>query len=65
MATSSVRDKQLMGAVDARTIVPVRDAHGGVTVYDQGRPIRYLLGGEWYRAVPDPGPAVTRSVASR
>ena len=49
----------LMGAVDARTIVPVMDAHGGVTIYHQGRPIRYLLGGESYRALPDPGPEVT------
>jgi len=51
----SVRDMKPMGVVDARTIVPVRDAHGGVTVYSQGRPICYLLGGEWYWALLDPG----------
>jgi len=41
-----------MGAVDARAIVPVEDAHGGVTIYYQGRPTHYLLAGEWYQAVP-------------
>ena len=44
-----------MGAVDARAIVPVEDAHGGVTIYYQGRPTHYLLAGEWYRALPAPG----------
>ena len=44
-----------MGAVDARAIVPVEDAHGGVTIYYQGHPTHYLLAGEWYRALPAPG----------
>ena len=32
----STRDLKLMGAVDARAIVPVQDAHGGVTIYYSG-----------------------------
>ena len=47
------RDLKLMGAVDARAIVPVQDAHGGVTIYYQGRPTHYLLAGEWYEALPE------------
>ncbi len=43
-----------MGAVDARAIVPVKDAHGGVSIYYLGRPTYYLLAGEWYQAVPAP-----------
>ena len=50
----SIRDLQLMGAVDARAIVPVQDAHGGVTIYCQGHPTLYLLAGEWYQALPEP-----------
>ena len=50
----STRDLKLMGAVDARAIVPVQDAHGGVTIYYQGRPTRYLMAGEWYQALPEP-----------
>ena len=50
----SIRDLKLMGAVDARAIVPVQDAHGGVTIYYQGRPTHYLLSGEWYEALPEP-----------
>ena len=34
----SSRDLKSMGAIDARTIVPVQDAHGGVTIYYQGSP---------------------------
>jgi len=50
----------IAGAIDARAIVPVVDAHGGVTIYCQGRPIHYLLGGEWYAARPDlPRPPVS------
>lgn len=49
-----IRDLNLMGAVDARTIVPVQDAHGGVTIYCQGRTTHYLLAGEWYEALPEP-----------
>ena len=43
-----------MGAIDARAIVPVRDAHGGLTMYSRGRPTHYLLAGEWYVAAPRP-----------
>lgn len=43
-----------MGAIDARAIVSVGDAHGGVTMYSGGRPTRYLLAGEWYVAAPRP-----------
>ena len=48
-----IRDLKLMGAVAARAIVPVQDAHGGVTIYYQGRPTHYLLAGEWYEALPE------------
>ena len=50
----SSRDLKSMGAIDARAIVPVQDAHGGVTIYYQGRPTHYLLAGEWYQALPEP-----------
>ena len=50
----SIRDLKLVGAVDARAIVPVEDAHGGVTIYYRGRPTHYLLAGEWYQALPEP-----------
>ena len=49
-----VPETRLVGAVDARDILPVQDAHGGVTVYYQGRPSHYMLAGEWYRASPEP-----------
>ena len=53
-----IRELKLMGAIDARAIVPVQDTHGGVTIYYQGRPTRYLLAGEWYEALPEPtGPS--------
>ena len=45
-------DMKLMGAVDARAIVPVADPHGGLTIYYRGRPTHYLLAGEWYLALP-------------
>ena len=48
-----IRDLKLMGAVDARAIVPVQDVHGGVTIYYQGCPTLYLLAGEWYEALPE------------
>ncbi|MDP6581876.1 MAG: hypothetical protein QF681_14575 [Vicinamibacterales bacterium] len=50
----NIRDMKLMGAVDARAIVPVEDVHGGLTIYYQGRPTHYLLAGEWYLASPGP-----------
>lgn len=46
----SIRNLIIAGAIDARAIVPVADAHGGITVYCQGRPTHYLLGGEWFAA---------------
>jgi len=49
-----VPDTRLVGAVDARDILSVQDAHGGVTIYYQGRPSLYVLAGEWYRAFPEP-----------
>lgn len=49
-------ETRLMGAVDARDILPVQDMYGGVTIYYQGRPTLYLLAGECYRAFPDPEP---------
>ena len=49
---SGIRDLTGMGAVDARAIVPVKDAHGGVTIYHRGCPTHYLLAGERYEAVP-------------
>ena len=52
-SSPGIRDLKLMGAVDARAIVPVQDAHGGVTIYYQGRPTHYLLAGEWYEALPE------------
>mgnify|MGYP006928238029 CR=1 FL=1 len=50
----SIRHRPHMGAIDARAIVPVRDAHGGVTIYSRGRLTHYLLAGEWYTAAPRP-----------
>ncbi len=62
----SIRDLKLMGAVDARAIVPVQDAHGGVTIYYQGRLTHYLLAGEWYQALPEPtGGSVSRAASHR
>ena len=53
--TPTAHEGTAMAAVDARDVVAVRDAHGGLTVYFRDRPIRYLLGGEWYRAAAPPG----------
>lgn len=39
-----------LGAIDARAIVPVKDTHGGLTIFALGRPTHYLLDGEWYAA---------------
>ena len=60
----SIRDTKLMGAVDARAIVPVQDAHGGMTIYCQGRPTHYLLAGEWYQALPEPASFAVSDAAS-
>jgi hypothetical protein len=49
-----VPETRLVGAVDARDILPVQDEHGGVTIYYRGRPSLYMLAGEWYRASPEP-----------
>jgi len=57
--------RQHMGAIDARAIVPVRDAHGGLTMYSRGRPTHYLLAGEWYVAAPGPLPPQVAESASR
>ena len=54
-----------MAAFDARDIVTVQDAHGGLTVYFQDRPTHYLLDGEWYRAVPLPGGGAPRPAPER
>lgn len=42
------------GAVDARTIVPVRDEIGGIVVYAAGRPAYYVLQDQWFEALPEP-----------
>ena len=42
------------GDVDARAIVPVEDAIGGVVIYAGGRPAYYVLHGEWFEALPEP-----------
>jgi hypothetical protein len=53
------------GASDARAIVPVRDAHGGLTIYAHGRPTYYLLAGEWYPAAPSPASGGVASATPR
>ena len=42
------------GDVDARAVVPVEDAIGGVVIYAGGRPAYYVLQGEWFEALPEP-----------
>ena len=44
------------GDGDARAIVPVEDAIGGVVIYAGGRPAYYVLRGEWFEALPEPRP---------
>ena len=61
----TLREPAPTAAFDARDIVTVQDAHGGLTVYFQDRPTHYLLDGEWYRAVPLPGRAAPLSVPER
>ena len=43
----------LMAAIDARMICPIIDQHGGVVIYESGRPAYYLLDGEWYVGLSD------------
>lgn len=54
-SSPTAHEPRPMAAVDARDIVTVEDAHGGLTVYLQGQPTHYLLDGEWYRAAAPPG----------
>ena len=49
-----MRDHTPLAAVDARTLVPVRDEAGGVVVYVAGRAAYYVLNGEWFAALPEP-----------
>ena len=52
------------GDVDARAIVPVEDEIGGVVIYAAGRPAYYVLHGEWFEALPEPGTAVRVAAAA-
>lgn len=45
-----------LAEVDARSIVPVADEIGGVVIYLGGAPAYYVLNGEWFEALPEPGP---------
>jgi len=54
---SSAGTPSKCGDVDARAIVPVRDAIGGVVIYAGGQPAYYVLHGEWFEALPAPRPA--------
>ena len=53
------------GDGDARAIVPVEDAIGGVVIYAGGRPAYYVLRGEWFEALPEPRAAVRADGAGR
>ena len=64
-ATLTAHEDTAMAAVDARDIVAVRDAHGGVTVYFRDRPTHYLLEGERYRAVAPLGGVAAVPVPGR
>ena len=37
--------------LDARSIVPISDEMGGISVYVAGQPAYYILNGEWFEAV--------------
>lgn len=52
---SSARVPLKCGDVDARAIVPIKDEIGGVVIYAGGRPAYYVLHGEWFEALPEPG----------
>ena len=43
-----------LGAIDARSLVPVKDDVGGIVLYLNGEPAYYVLNGEWFPAVPSP-----------
>ena len=45
-----------LAEVDARSIVPVADEIGGVVIYLGGTLAYYVLNGEWFEALPEPGP---------
>ena len=49
-----MRDNIPIAAVDARTLVPVRDEAGGVVIYIGGRAAYYVLNGEWFAALASP-----------
>lgn len=53
------------GDLDARAIVPVEDAMGGVVIYAGGRPAYYVLRGEWFEALPEPRTAARAAGAGR
>ncbi len=50
-----MRHHKPIAAVDARTLVPVTDDAGGVVMYVGGRAAYYVLNGEWFAALPEPG----------
>ena len=57
-----MKDHTAIAAVDARTLVPVKDEAGGVVVYIGGRAAYYVLNGELFAALPEPS-ATTDDVA--
>ncbi len=52
------------GDLDARAVVPVEDAIGGVVIYAGGRPAYYVLRGEWFEALPEPRAAARVAAAA-
>ncbi len=59
-----MRDNIPIAAVDARTLVPVRDEAGGVVIYVGGRAAYYVLNGEWFSAVCAPQACVAGNALS-
>ncbi len=53
---SSARAALKCADLDARAIVPIEDEIGGVVIYAGGRAAFYVLNGEWFEALPEPGP---------